>query len=392
MRKNEILKRLAEIKDLLTGTTDIDFSAIEAESRALQAELAGIESRAALANQINIGAVEGTVIPKVTEKKSEEDPYSTLEYRKQFMEFCKTGKMPTLETRLDAFTSTTEAAAVIPTTIMNEVISEMKKRGQLFSRVRKSNIKGGVQVPILSLKPTATRITEATPSDRKKVTVNTYVSFNYYGLECKIATSLIANEVTLPSFESALTPLIAEAMIATQEIEIIKGTGVGECLGVTLDPRVVVGQHITLSAADFTTYEGWKKKVFAKIPLSYRAGGLFIMAAGTFEGYIDGMVDANGQPIGRVNYGITDGIQERFAGKEVMLVEEDVVVSYDAAAVGDVVAIFMKPSDYCVNSNMQMVMYRWLDHDTNQWVDKAILISDGKLLDAAGVIIVKKGA
>jgi hypothetical protein len=41
---------------------------------------------------------------------------------------------------------------------------------------------------------------------------------------------------------------------------------------------------------------------------------------------------------------------------------------------------------------MQMTMYRWLDHDTNQWVDKSILIADGKLLDAAGVIIVKKGA
>ena len=45
-----------------------------------------------------------------------------------------------------------------------------------------------------------------------------------------------------------------------------------------------------------------------------------------------------------------------------------------------------------INSNMQMAMYRWLDHDLNQWVDKAILINDGKLLDAAGVLIIKKGA
>jgi hypothetical protein len=37
-------------------------------------------------------------------------------------------------------------------------------------------------------------------------------------------------------------------------------------------------------------------------------------------------------------------------------------------------------------------MYRWLDHDTNQWVDKAILVADGKILDPNGVLIIKKGA
>jgi HK97 family phage major capsid protein len=116
------------------------------------------------------------------------------------------------------------------------------------------------------------------------------------------------------------------------------------------------------------------------------------MAAGTFDGYIDGMVDANGQPIGRVNYGIGDGAQQRFGGKTVLLVEEDVITSYDSAGVGDVIAVYMNPLDYAINSNMQMAMYRWLDHDTNQWVDKAILVNDGKLIDAAGVLVIKKGA
>jgi hypothetical protein len=41
---------------------------------------------------------------------------------------------------------------------------------------------------------------------------------------------------------------------------------------------------------------------------------------------------------------------------------------------------------------MQLAMYRWLDHDTNQWVDKALLIADGKILDPNGVMIIKKGA
>ena len=41
-----------------------------------------------------------------------------------------------------------------------------------------------------------------------------------------------------------------------------------------------------------------------------------------FDGYIDGMTDKNGQPIGRVNYGIDGGETYRFGGKEVITVEE----------------------------------------------------------------------
>jgi HK97 family phage major capsid protein len=115
------------------------------------------------------------------------------------------------------------------------------------------------------------------------------------------------------------------------------------------------------------------------------------MASGTFEGHIDGMVDANGQPIGRVNQSIVDGPQERFGGRPVMLVEDDIIAPYDAAATGDVVAVFCKLSDYAINSNMQLRMFRWLDNDTNEWVDKAILICDGKILDANGVYLIKKG-
>jgi HK97 family phage major capsid protein len=325
-------------------------------------------------------------------KSNEEDKYSSKEYRIAFMNFCKTGLMPKEFLNADTHTGASDASAVIPTTIMQEIIKEMKTYGQIFSRVRKTNVKGGMEVPILSLKPVATWIGEDTVSDRQKVTANTKVTFSYYGLECKVAVSLLADVTTLDIFESTIVQLIVEAMTKALDLAIIKGTGSGQPTGITVDSRIPAGNVITLAAADFTAWDSWKKKVFAKIPLSYRAGGSFIMAAGTFEGYIDGMVDANGQPIGRVNYGITDGPQERFGGREVILVEDDVIAPYESAAVGDVVAVFCKLSDYCINSNMQMSMYRWLDHDTNQWVDKALLIADGKILDPNGVLIIKKGA
>lgn len=342
--------------------------------------------------------------PQTPAQRAEvDDPYGTMEYRRAFMEFCRSGRITpefravqglhaTPEFRADATTTSSDVSAVIPTTILNEVIKKLTIYGQVFAGVRKLSIKGGVTVPILSVKPVATWIGETSVSDKQKLQLNTNVSFNYYGLECKIAASILTDAVTLTLFESTVTDSIVEAMVIATEKAIISGDGSGKCLGMTKDTRIPNAQIVTLSPADFKSWEAWKKKVFAKMPLAYKAGASFLMASGTFEGYIDGMVDSTGQPIGRINYGITEGPQERFGGKPVIEVEDDIVANYDDAATGDVVTIYCNLKNYAINSNMQMSMFRYLDHDTNEWIDKAILIMDGKLLDPNGIVIVKKGA
>ena len=124
---------------------------------------------------------------------------------------------------------------------------------------------------------------------------------------------------------------------------------------------------------------------------AYRRGE-FVMAQGTFDGYIDGMVDSVGQPIGRVNYGIDGSETYRFGGKNVQTVEDDLIKSYDAASTGDIVAIFVNWEDYAINSNLTLQVVKWTDQDTNTIKNKAILICDGKLVDPNGVLIIKKGA
>ena len=327
------------------------------------------------------------------QRGEEENPFASFEYRKAFMMYARTGVVQEplkLEKRADATTTTADAAAMIPTTILTEVIKKMKVYGQVFARVRKLNIPGGVQVPISSLIPVATWISESVVSDRQKLNTSTKVTFAYYGLECRISQTLLTNVTTLDAFEELVTELIYEAMIKALDEAVIKGTGSGQPLGVTVDTRVPVGQVVTLDETEISAYKPWKAKVFAKMPLAYKPGAVFFMASGTFETHIDGMVDDGGQPIGRTNHGISDGIQERFGGKEVILVEDDIIKPYDTAAVGDVVAVFCNLKNYAINSTMQLAMVRYTDHDKNEIVDKAILIADGKLLDPNGVVIVKK--
>lgn len=325
------------------------------------------------------------------EKKKPVDKFDTEEYRTAFMEFVCRGRAIPEEYRADAVTTTTDASAVIPTTILNEIVQELKSYGNLYNEVRKLNVQGGVQIPILSLKPTATWIGETTDSDDQKIQANTSISFSYFGLECKIAQTLLASVTTLDMFQQLFVPLAVEAMAKALDTAIMNGSGTNQPTGITKDSRVPTGNTITLTPTDFSTWAGWKKKVFAKMKKSYR-NGKFYMSQATFDGYIDGMVDSNGQPIGRVNYGIDGAETYRFGGKTVETVEDDIIKAYDDAATNDVVAVFFNPGDYAINSNLTMTTVKWTDHDTNTIKNKVIMICDGKLVDPNGVLIIKKGA
>lgn len=381
---------MAELRSIIDGTPD-DVEPIAGGN--LTPPVIGIEQQRSAANPGLAQVLASFGLGQAAQARSAEpiDPYGTLEYRNAFMHFAKTGEQKP-EMRSNEMTTTTDVSAVIPTTILNEVISKMTVHGQIFSRVRKLNIKGGVSIPILSLKPVATWITQAAPSEKKKVTANTSVTFSYYGLECKVSISLLADTTTLAGFETIITDLIVEAMVKAVELAIFNGVGATQPLGLTVDPRVPAGQIVTMTEEEIASWDGWATKVFAIMPLAYKAGANFFMASGTFEGYINGMVDANGQPIGRVNYSITDSLQERFGGKGVILVEDEVIPSFTTAEDDDVIAVYCNLNNYGLNSNMQMTMFRYFDHDTNEWVDKAILIADGKLIDPNGIVIVKKSA
>lgn len=341
---------------------------------------------------------EGETVGTFGAEMEDKNMLNTREYQEAFMNLvCRGEKMPekfqdAIASKLtNAVTAVTDTTAVIPNTLLKEIIRELKDCGELYGRVRKVNVQGGVEIPVLTLAPVATWVADGSASDDQKLDAKTKVSFSYYGLECKIAQTLIANVVDLDEFTEMFVPLAVEAIMAALDKGIIAGTGSGQMTGVAVDSRIPAANIIEMSEEDFSSWEAWKKKVFAKMKKKYR-DGIFVMAQGTFDGNIDGMVDLQGQPIARVNYGITEGEKYRFGGKEVLTVEEDVIAAFDSASTGDVVAVFMKPSDYIINSNLQMRVDKWRDNDTNQEKVKVTMVCDGKIADPNGVLVIKKKA
>ena len=405
-RKKEEMKELKKRAEASQDAAEVraigsTLAALKEEIEEAEARLAELdegdgepdEARAAVpANaELRNGQVVGSFTVGAQTRAAETDVYDSVEYRKAFMEHvCRNVPIPA-EYRADATTTTGEAGAVIPTTMLREIIQKLESYGNVYALVRKLNIQGGVSIPISDLKPVANWIGEEDASEDQKLTAKNSIVFSYFGIECKIAQTLLANVVTVDAFQQLFVPLATEAIVKGVEVAIFNGDGVNKPLGVLNDTRVPEDNVITMTPEEFNSWDGWHKKVKTKMKKAYRKGTFFMNQA-TFDGHIDGMVDKNGQPVGRTNYGINGEETYRFMGKNVEPVEDECLAAYDDAAEGDVVAVFMKPTDYAVNSNMQLVVVKWTDHDTNKIKNKAIMIVDGKLVDANGVLIIKKGA
>lgn len=323
------------------------------------------------------------------EKRTAENPLDSMEYRQAFMKYVQTGEW---NYRADETLLTSDVGKIIPNTIMNEFIKELKVYGQLYSLVRKLNIKGGVEFPIEELVPTVTWITETTKSDTQAVPeFKNSISFGYHIVEARISQSLLSQVVSLPVLEQEIAKLLAEAFVKEFDRIIVKGTGSGQPLGILNDTRVAADHKITFAAADMADWTKFRKNLFAKIPLAYRGQGILVMTAGTWESNIMTLKDSNNRPLYQETYDPTTGQLEcRFAGRQVVLVEPDILADYDTASTGDVWGIYLRPQDYAINSNLQIGFKRWFDDDKNKYFNKGLCIMDGKLVDVNGVYILKK--
>ena len=170
---------------------------------------------------------------------------------------------------------------------------------------------------------------------------------------------------------------------------ILSGTGAGQLLGITKDSRVK--NSIELTETDMADWTAWRKKLFAKVPLSKRGKGEFLFPPSTVESYLLTMKDNNNRPLFReATEGNVGNLAGSFFGRDVTLVEPDVIADFDTAASGDVIGVFWVPSDYAINTNLEFGMKRWFDDDKNEWVNKGLTIADGKILDASGCYLIKK--
>ena len=401
---NEVRSINSELEDVNAeiAETQEELDEIAEEERQKQEQLEKRELPPANAQPVNGSIVGAFGVPAAaTQTRENDDPFNTMEYRKAFMRYAQTGEqIPARLYQRDGMAeNTTQLGATIPTTILNEFINLIRVRyGNLYSKVRKMNIKGAVKVPIAELQATFKWVTETTVAPREDGgNIKEFVEFSYNMAEIRVSQTLLSSIVTIDLFEREIVRIMMIAYMQAMDTGIVKGTGNGQMLGILNDPRVMnqAGHIIQLSAADISNWTAWRKNFFSKLPLGYRDGE-FIFPLATVDAYLETMADANNNPIFRQATGleVNDGDQRdpngRFFGRRISLVEPDIITDFDSASSGDVIGIFWQPDEYAINTNMQFGMRRWFDEDRNEWVNKMLTIVDGKVLNPRGFYIFTK--
>lgn len=376
-RLKEIFQRKFEIRAALDSATEEQLQTFQVELETLETEERALLAKKEIADKIN----RGIVFPQNSIEKPGQNEESELQYRKAFMNYVLKGEAIPAEVRADANTVLADVGAVIPTTVLNKIVEKLANAGMILPLVTRTAYKGGLSIPTSAVKPVATWVAEGAGSDKQKKTTG-QVTFAYHKLRCAVSCSLEVDTMAISAFESALIQNISEAMVKAIEQAIISGTGTGQPKGV-LKETPATGQAITAtpSYASLCEAEG-------ALPQTYENGAVWVMTKKSFM-QIVALVDADGQPIGRINYGI-GSVPERFIlGRKVVLC--DYLPSFAAGlTTGEVWAFLFNFEDYVLNTNYTMGVKKYEDNETDDIVTKAIMLIDGKVLDKGSLVTLKK--
>ena len=393
MNLKEIEARIAEIKaELETRGAELTVEqsnalVTEAEQLAEQrkALVEAAEKRQATLAGIAAGTTEQPAKVVRTfagaDGEAEQDKYATMAYRKAFKEYVTRGTAIPAEYRTDANTKTTDIGAALPTTVLEQIVSKLENVGNIVALVTKTAYKGGVSIPVQSVKPVATWVAEGAGSDKQKYTGGVNITFAYHKLRCAVSVSLEVDTMSIAAFEALLINNIVEAMTKALEAAIINGNGSGQPTGIMAAEPVETVEVGELNYAALCEAE-------AAVPEAYEANAKWVMSKKTFMGFV-GMVDTTGQPIARVNYGVGGRPERYLLGREVVCTEH--LPNFAAAeTVGKKFAAIFDFANYVLNTNYAIGVKKYEDNDTDDMVTKGIMLADGKVVDANGLVHLKK--
>lgn len=332
---------------------------------------------------------------KASEQRKADD-VEELEYRKAFQQFVTKGTPIPAELRdgdpTDEITHTTDISAAIPSVVVNRIIEKLETIGNILPLVNKTAFPAGMNIPISSVKPVATWVAEGAGSLKQKHGITGAVVFTHFKLRCEVAITKEASVMAISAFENLLVRQVSEAMVKAIETAIIKGaydTTNSAYVGPKgiLNETPVVGQVVEIAAASGLGYDTLTEAE-GKLPLAYENGAVYFMTKKTFMEFLS-MTDTDGQPIARVNYGVSGKPERILLGRKVIL--NEYMESYKSTVAADtVVAFLFNPADYTLNTNYNMGIQRKQDWDTEDLLTKAVMAVDGKVVDKNSLVIVKK--
>lgn len=291
---------------------------LEARATAINADIAGNPSADIQAYNVELEAIErvieerGQAMPKpqvpevaftAKPKADAEDVAGTPEYRSAFFKTLQGADLTTderrafdlvnVEKRSSEFNTLSNAAAVVPTQTLNEIVTKARDMGGIMSIARAFNVPANVSIPVATPGSAAQWHVEGQAVETEKVTT-VPVTFGAYELMKVLSLSAATRTMSIAAFESYLTDELTNSIMATLAQGMVDGTGSGQATGITTgitwDTTNMVEATDAFEFADVL-------KAIAMLKRGYSNGAKFVCNNTTLYTDLYGLHDDNNRPI-----------------------------------------------------------------------------------------------
>lgn len=302
----EMEARAKEIGHIIDTDEKADISALNIELSGIKEARENLETRNNAAAALNI--ITGMSREPQGQKTFGDDVLETQEYRSAFYKSLLGQAMTDpekaaydaglkiAEKRADAFTSSTDAAAVLPTQTLNEIIKKARTQGGLLAECRSFSLPTKISVPVGTPGDKAAWHTEGAEVDGEKV-IPTTVTFDGYEIIKVFSISAKARRMSIAAFESYLVEELTACVMETINDALVNGTGTGQGTGLLSGITWTAGKNMI--QADKTkgiTYADVVKTV-ALLKRGYSNGAKWAMNNAALYTEFYGMVDSTGRPV-----------------------------------------------------------------------------------------------
>lgn len=318
----EMEARAAQIKGTVDTDPNADITAINIEIEGLKQAMTNSKEKQTQAqsqNQTppeNGGTAQRNQFNPITgmrfnqgQQVPTENIFESTEYRNAFYKTMLGQKLTDIETRTfnrameiqeaehraDAFNTTTNSAAVLPTTTLNEVIKKARTMGGLISHCRNFNIPTNISVPIGTPTNKAQWHVEGAPVEREKISTAA-VSFAGYEIIKVFSISAAAKKMTVQAFEAYMIEELTNCVMEAIADALVNGTGAGQGTGLLKGITWNAANSFTFAKASTPKYTDFTK-MLAMLKRGYAAGAKFAMSNATLYNHVYSLVDSTGRPI-----------------------------------------------------------------------------------------------
>lgn len=201
------------------------------------------------------------------------------------------------ERRADAFSTTTSAAAVLPTETLDQIIVKARQMGGLISVCRNFAIPTNLTVPIATPSGKAAWHVEGSLVTAEDAAANMgKVSFSGYEILKVFSLSAAAKQMSISAFESYIIDELNASTMQTIADSLVNGTGSDQGTGVLSGITWDATNSLTFPLAGLPSYDNFTK-MLSMLKRGYNAGAAFAMNNATFYNNVYGIKDSMGRPI-----------------------------------------------------------------------------------------------